>query len=167
MLKTVLAGAAIGIAISLGAATAQAATGDFVCPAITGGAGQVDAKTVQALLGTGDPLDKPDQLDAAVDALRKAGANRAIIIDNLVSAYCPTVAANKSLTNYQKNVRVQRFASIVTQRVFNLANEEAVLLDVALPPSMFDAINARAKAAGVSAQEWVAGVVAQSLGANQ
>lgn len=161
MLKTVLAGAAVGVALSFSAVAAQAA-GEFVCPAITGADAQAQAKTVQELLGQGDPLDRPEQLDAAVDALKKAGVSRAMIIDQVVAAYCPSVAANKSLSTLQKTLRVQQVAAILTHRVYNITDEEAVFVNVPLPPTTADRVNALAKEAGVSPGEWIAGLVVQS-----
>lgn len=162
MYKTVLAGAAVAIAMSLGVVTAQAADTAFTCPAMTGDA--KFAKIAQELVGASNSLDHPDKLNAAVDALGKAGASRAMVIDNLVNAYCPTVAANAALSTFQKSARIQHFAAVVTQRVYNLESADAIFLNVALPPTLVDAVNAKAKAAGVSAEEWIAGVVAQSIG---
>lgn len=115
--------------------------------------------------GKTDPLNEPDALNAAVDKLRKAGASPALVIDNLISAYCPVVAANTSLTNQQKTTRVQRFASIVAPLVYSVESAEEIILNVAVSPSVVDAVNAKASALKMTPEEWAAGVVTRAASA--
>ncbi|GGG43800.1 hypothetical protein [Chelatococcus composti] len=159
MRNTLLSATTLGAALLFGTMTARAA--DFVCPDLPGSA---QTKTIQDLLGSVDPLDRPDQLNAAVDALNKAGVSRAMIIDQIIAAYCPSVAANKNLTPLQKTLRIQRVAAEVSRQVYNITSEEAVLVSVPLPPDTLDKIGALAKQAGVTPAEWIAGVVEAATG---
>lgn len=161
MLKTLLSATALGAAIMFGASAAHAA--DFVCPDMP--TDDASAKIVQEFLGSADLLDKPDQLNAAIDALSKAGVSQAMIINEIVNAYCPTVAANDKLSSLQKTLRVQKVAAEVTKTVFNITSEDAVIIDVPLPPTTVDKINALAKEAGVTPAEWIAGLVEASTSA--
>ncbi|MFG1479762.1 hypothetical protein V5F53_14030 [Xanthobacter sp. V4C-4] len=128
-------------------------------------AGQAPSAEVAALLAGGDPLDNPSVLNAAVDKLRASGLRPALIIDGLVSAYCPTVAANGSLSDAQKTVRMQAFAARTVRLVYALESVDSIILDVPLPPSVVDAVSAKARAANVTQQDWLAGVVTTAAGA--
>src|SRR4051812_10020984 len=48
---------------------------------------------MQGLLPTGNPLDDPARMNLAVDTLRRQGLAAGMIVDALLSAYCPVVAA--------------------------------------------------------------------------
>ncbi|MFG1403536.1 hypothetical protein [Xanthobacter sediminis] len=122
-------------------------------------AGQKPSAEVAALLAAGDPLDQPNVLNAAVDKLKASGLRPALIIDGLVSAYCPVVAENASYTDAQKTARMQAFAARTVRLVYSLETADKIFLDVGLPPAVVDAVNAKARAGGVSQQEWLAGVV--------
>ncbi|MFG1297443.1 MULTISPECIES: hypothetical protein [Xanthobacter] len=134
-----------------------AQTGKFECAWLP--AGQKPSAEVAALLAAGDPLDNPPVLNAAVDKLKASGLRPALIIDGLMSAYCPTVAASASYTDEQKTARMQAFAARTVRLVYALESADKIILDVTLPPSVVDAVNAKARAGGVSQQEWLAGVV--------
>jgi len=113
-----------------------ARAGPFECPVkpLEG----ARAAKVEALLPTGDACDDVGRLDGAAAALKTAGVSPALVVDGLVAAYCPVIAPEAGLT-------------------------DAIILDVALPPAMVEAIDARAKAAGVSPDAWIEGTVAAAL----
>ncbi|GHE60674.1 hypothetical protein GCM10019059_20260 [Camelimonas fluminis] len=154
---------AAALAVML-AAPAFAADKAFECPAIKAGEEPAAVKDLRLNFGKQDPLNDPDALNAAVDKLRKDGANRTLVIDNLISAYCPVVAANTMLNNQQKASRVQRFASVVVPLVYGLESAEEIILNVPLPSSVIDAVNEKARAAKISPEEWAAGAVERALG---
>lgn len=133
----------------------------FQCPAKPLEAPR-DAR-VQAALPSGDGLDKVEALNTAVATLRGEGVNPILIIDGLIAAYCPTVAALPQLTDAQKNMRVTRFAARVTRTVYALDSADMVILDVSLPPAVVDSINAKASAAGISSEDWIRGAVDKAL----
>lgn len=150
---------ALVLACALAASPAFAATG-FECPARPLDA--AGAQRVQAALPSGDGLDRVEALNTAVTTLRGQGVNPVLIIDGLIAAYCPTVAAQK-LTDAEKTARVSRFAARITRIVYALDSADAVILDVPLSPATLDAVNARASAAGLTPEAWVRGVVAKAV----
>lgn len=158
------------LAVTLGAPVAfaadkaaeKAADKAFECPWAKPADEPAAVKELRVSFGKQDPLNEPDALDAAVDQLRKAGANRAQVIDNLISAYCPVVADNAALNNRQKAARVQRFASVAAPLVYSLENAEEIILNVPVPPDVLDAVNARAHAAKITPEEWAAAAVSSA-----
>ncbi|WP_428030111.1 hypothetical protein [Ancylobacter sp.] len=152
---------ATAIALVLAAAQPALAAGGFECPKSTLEASQ--AATIRAALPTGDGLDAPDALDAAVDSLRAKGIGSGLIIDGVITAYCPSVAAQAGLTDAQKTEQLAGFASRVTRTVYSLDSEDAVILDVAFPPAILNVINDRADAAKVTPEAWVRGAVDAAL----
>lgn len=137
------------------------AAGSFECP--TKPLEGTQAAQVKALLPTGDAYEHIDQLNNAVTVLKAEGTSPALVIDRLIASYCPLVAASFGLTDAQKSGRVMRFAARITRTVYSLDGADAIILDVALPPSMVNAINAKAKAAGVSSDAWIQSAVAAAL----
>lgn len=154
MSRFLLAAAFVGV---LGAA--QPALAAFECPAKP-----VDQPAaVKALIPVGDALDTPAALNAAVTALRAQGVGSAIIIDNFIAAYCPVVAGNPALSDAQRATRVTRFASRIARTVYAVEGADQIILDVAFPPSVIEAINAKASAAGIPPEAFIQGAVANAL----
>ncbi len=149
------------LGFALQAAPAHAA--GFECPSRPVADEPAGIKDIKSLLPVGDPLDNPAQLNTAVATLRGQGLSEGLIIDNLIGAYCPVVAANTTLNDTQKAALVRRFASLITGIVFSLGSTEAVLLDVPLAPSVLSQVQAKAKAAGISPEDWIADTVAAAL----
>jgi len=141
------------VACALAASQPALAAGAFECPAKPLAVPQ-DAR-VQAALPTGNAFQNVDALNASVDKLRTEGVNPILIIDGLITAYCPVIAAETQWTDAQKATRFNRFAARVTRTVYSLDGADEVILDVPFPPAIVDAINTKAKAAGISAQDWV------------
>lgn len=137
------------------------AAGPFECPAKPLEAAQ--AANIKALLPTGDAFDHVDRLNTAVSTLRAQGVNQVLVIDNLIAAYCPEVAAQAGLTDAQKSARVARFAARITRTVYALDGADEIILDVSFPPLVVDAINAKARAAGVSPEAWIQSTVNAAL----
>lgn len=152
---------ATAFALALGAAAPAHAAGPFECPTKPLEAAQ--AAKIKALLPSGDAFDKVEQLNAAVTQLKSEGANPVLVIDTLIAAYCPVVAAQPGLSDAQKTTRVARFAARITRTVFALDGADAIILDVAFPPAVVDAINAKARAAGVTPEAWIQGAVTSAL----
>ncbi|MBL8579883.1 MAG: hypothetical protein JNK47_21980 [Mesorhizobium sp.] len=121
------------------------------------------ASSIAASLPTGDAFDDPTALVTTVNALKAEGVGLPLIVDNLIAAYCPTVDSQSSLTDAQKAEMVNQFAARITRTVYNLDSADEILLEVAFPPLVMDSVNAKAKTAGVSAAEWVQGIVEEAL----
>ena len=118
---------------------------------------------MQAALPTGDALDKPEALENAVAGLKAAGISPAVIINDLITTYCPLVAADTTQTDAQKATSVLRFAARVTRTVFSMEGADQIILDVSFPPDVLDGINAKASAGGITPEAWVQTTVAGAL----
>ncbi|MBS7698154.1 hypothetical protein [Chelatococcus sp. YT9] len=153
-----LAIAALGVAIPFLLAAAPASAAGFTCPWKPIADGQ-KAASVEKLLPSGDAFDDIAQLNGAVYALRQQGTSETLVIDSLVAGYCPVIASNTALTDAQKTARVMRFAARVMRTVYSLDNADEIILDVPLRPTVVEAVRAKAKNAGISAEAWIAGVV--------
>ena len=148
-------------AAALGWAATPAAA--FTCPTPTleGVAGQpTDNGT---LLPRGDALDDPAKLNAGVAALRAKGVPAAIIIDRLVANYCAAQAGNTGLDDAERTQRVRSFAGRIARTVYTLDSAETIIIDVPLPAATANAVNAKAAAAGITPQAWMANAVESVL----
>ena len=152
---------AAAVVVALGAVEPALASGTFTCP--TQPANGTVAAQVQAALPTGDALDKPEALENAVTGLKAAGISPAVIINDLITTYCPLVAADTTQTDAQKATSVLRFAARVTRTVFSMEGADQIILDVAFPPDVVDGINAKASAAGITPEAWIQTTVAGAL----
>ncbi|MFG1341421.1 hypothetical protein [Xanthobacter autotrophicus] len=148
-------------ALIIGGGNAALAAGAFECPAKPLESAQ--AASIKALLPTGDAFDQVERLNTAVTTLKAQGASPVLVIDNLIAAYCPVVAAQSGLTDAQKTVRVTRFAARITRTVYALDTADAIILDVSFPPQVVNAITAKAQAAGVSPEAWIQSAVTAAL----
>lgn len=148
-------------ALALGVAQPALAAGAFTCPTAPIEAAQ--AAKVAAALPTGDAFDRVEALNAAITSLKSQGVGPVLLIDSLISAYCPIVAAQPGLSDAQKTLRMGRFAARVTRAVYGYESADAIFLDVSFPPQIVSAIEAKAKAAGVPAEDWIRGVVDAAL----
>jgi len=163
MKKAPLFAAVAALALSALPGVALAAAPKFTCPWLTGS--ETPSPEITALFQGGDPLDNPALLNSAVDKLRASGLSRALIIDGVMGAYCPMVAANASYSDAQKTARMSAFAGRTVRVVYALESADAVILDVPLPPPVVDSLNAKARAAGVSPTDWLVGLISSAVAA--
>jgi hypothetical protein len=133
------------------------------CPVKSVGANAAQDQVIAAAIPAGDALDDVSKLNAAVASLRATGIGNAVVIDSLISAYCPTVARSTVLNDEQKRAQVRRFAGRITRVVYGLESAEAVILDVPFRPDVIAQINARAAAERISPEAFVANAVARDL----
>ena len=159
MQKAVVAAVA-SLIVVCGSAGASAA---FVCPVKSVGANAAQDLAIAAAIPAGDALDDVTKLNAAVTALRAKGVSNAIVIDSLISSYCPGVARNTALSDDQKRAQVRRFAARIVRVVYSLDSADAVILDVPFRPGVIDAINAKAAAERISPEAWVANAIDRDL----
>ncbi|QRM29968.1 CopG family transcriptional regulator [Microvirga sp. VF16] len=89
----------------------------------------------------------------------------ALIVDHLIGAYCPLVAADGSLSDQQKADRVRRFARLVTGLAYVPANpdETDVLVQTALKPDLLNQIDEAAGRAGMTRDEWIERAIKSQL----
>jgi hypothetical protein len=147
--------------VAAASAAATAATAQTATPA--SGFECAWAKAAQPLAAAGDPLDDIVRLNATVDSLRARGFTPTAIVDALISGYCPIVAARRDLSDAEKTARMRQFASQVTRLVFRANDQDSILIEVPLQPTVVDAARSKAAAAGVSLQDWIAQAVDGAL----
>lgn len=159
-----LAKTGVALALMLGATLpAQAAKMSFECPESIDETTPAKRAEIQKLLPVGSAMDDPGRLNSSIDALRRLGLSRTLIIDHLIGAYCPTVARDNSLSDADRTAKVRRFASRVTVLVYDVEEASEIILNVPLKPSMVDEVTARARKAGLSVEDWLSRMVASAL----
>jgi hypothetical protein len=139
------------------------ASAAFECPVKSVGASAAQDQAIAKAIPAGDALGDVTKLNAAVTDLRAKGVSNAILIDSLISSYCPAVARNTALSDDQKRAQVRRFASRILRVVYSLDSADAVILDVPFRPGVVDAINAKAAAERISPEAWVANAIDRDL----
>jgi hypothetical protein len=159
MMRNAILSAVLSSLFVSGAANAAA----FVCPQKSAGANAAQAKAIAAAIPSGDALADVSKLNAAVTALRSKGVSNAVLVDSLISTYCPTVARSTALNDEQKRAQVRRFASKIVGVVYSLESADAVILDVPFAPSVIATINSRAAGEKVSPEVWVSRAVERDL----
>jgi hypothetical protein len=160
MLSTILA--CIGAS---GLAFASATAAPLTCPAPTGPAALKDPSSLKDLYAGATDATADNRLNELMAAFRASGTKPAFIVDDLVSAYCPLVAADTSLSDEQKVDRVRRFARQVTGLAYGFPapDEVEVLVDIPLAPSILGQVDQAAARAGMSRDAWLALAVKRSL----
>ena len=158
---------AVFVAMMTSLSSCGVAEAAFVCPVKSVGANAAQDQVIAAAIPAGDALNDVAKLNAAVTALRSKGVSNAVLVDSLISAYCPTAARDTALNDEQKRAQVRRFAGRIVGLVYSLESADAVILDVPLPPGVVAAINAKAAAEKVSPEAWVAKAVERDLKAAQ
>jgi hypothetical protein len=108
-------------------------------------------------------LKDPDRLNAAIDLLMEHGLSADDTINHLVAYYCPGVAAETGLSNHRKIKEVRRFANLATKVVASRIHVEDVIYDVPLHPTTADAVELRARNAGITPKAWIAQTVQSAL----
>jgi hypothetical protein len=163
MMRSALLAAMMSSLFVCGSVGASAA---FVCPVKSVGTNAAQDQAIAAAIPAA-ALDDGTRLNAAVRALRTKGVSNAIIVDSLISSYCPAVARNTALNDDQKRAQVRRFAARMTRIVYALDSVDAVILDVPFRPGVADAINAKAAAERITPEAWVAKAVDRELKAGR
>ncbi|MCX5480468.1 hypothetical protein OSH08_15795 [Kaistia geumhonensis] len=154
---------AAAVTAALPAMQAEAATA-FECPVPDAGA-TVDA-SLAALLPPDNAFEDVAKLNAAIDAMTASGVSRAVVIDVLVSRYCPVMAKESWLSDAEKTDRMRAFASRVTRIVFGLESEDTIIFDVALPAAIANQVTSQASAAKITPQAWIATEVDKAITGN-
>lgn len=154
------------VALVLGSLPGVAQAAGFECGPRVVADEPAGAGNIRAILPTGDALADPTQLGTAIEVLSKRGLSKLLIVDNIIAAHCATVAANGELSDAEKRARMLRFSRLATQTVYANDDADRIILDIALPTDVVTAIQARAKAAGVTAQEWIANAATAAAGRN-
>jgi hypothetical protein len=117
------------------------------------------APDIRIHVPVGNALDDPQALNAHIDALRKQGLSRAFIIDNLIAAYCPIVAADSAISDTAKTSKIEAFAARITRIVYSVESATDIIVSVPLRPDIVDAVNAKAREAGMTTVDWIVRVI--------
>ena len=145
------------VAVALAGGSSGASATGLECPWNTLEGGQYTSE-VSNLLPSGDAFEDIPKVNAAVYALRQQGIGAPLVIDTLISSYCPIVTANPSLDEKQKTAKLAAFVGRITRAVYSLESATDIILDVALPPEIVEAISVKARLANMSPEDWVASV---------
>ena len=138
----------------------------FVCPYQKPGGAPKSAPTLTAEYFSGaTDVTADKRLPILIYDMRQSGMSPSEMVDHLVGGYCPLVAAASGLTDQQKTQMVRRFARQVAGLAYvpSQQDETAILVDVPLPPTLFDEISQSASKAGISRDAWIENAVKRAL----
>jgi hypothetical protein len=128
----------------------------LVCPASTAPTVTISPNELTPLVAIENPMTGAAMLSSIVAKMRDRGMVSSSIVDSLVSAYCPLVAANTSRSDKQKIANVRSFAAQTVRAAYAFEDANEIILDVALPPDVVSTITEKANQDRVTAQEWAA-----------
>ena len=118
---------------------------------------------IRSQLPDGKAMADVGRLTATIDVLRREGMPKGRIIDQLIGAYCPIVAQERSLTGAEKAASVRHFSDQITHLVYSLESGLDVIINVPFTPDVVDAINAKARTQGLSGPAWISMTIENAL----
>jgi hypothetical protein len=153
-----------GVGSALIAPTHAAA---FTCPDASGAAILGAAPSLAEFYSGANDVTASKRLGELMADLRKSGLKPSLIVDHLVGAYCPLVAADSSLSDSQKTDRVRRFAQQVTGLAYMPLQQDEVdvLVQTTLAPELLTQVDQAASRGGVSRDEWIEQAIKRQLAA--
>ncbi len=152
--------AALLVPFLLAPAASQAAS-SFECPWQP--IADRPAAAVQKLLPSGDTLNDNAVIEATISQLRDHGLSSGLIVDSIISAYCPVIGAETGLTEDQKADAVKEYAIRVTDMTYTYSQADEIILDIPLPNAVASRVQSTAADAGLSVNDWVKGVIEDAL----
>ena len=137
----------------------------FTCPDSTASDPPETVPALSDWYSGATDLTASHRLGELMTELRKSGMKPALIVDHLVGAYCPLVAADDTLSEKQKADRVRRFAQQVTGLAYRPsdADEVDVLVTVPVTPTLLGQVDQAAGRAGMSREAWLEQAIKQQL----
>jgi mono/diheme cytochrome c family protein len=144
----------------------------FACPrAGTGGApGQLPdaASGIYDIMKGENAGTLANRINEAVSTLRSQQLDPDLIVDTLIAAYCPLVAAETGLTAAQKKERVEVFGQQVTAIVYSDKQQvRDVLVTVPLSPELEMRVNEAARSARLPRESWLTRTIEKALPAGK
>ena len=127
------------VALLISAALPGAARAAFECPVKAPAATHpLPADLGRAMTPYADPRADP-VLRAGIRSMGSEGMPQGEIVDHMIAAYCPAVAAVPGLSDGQKQALVRRFASRAAQAVYAppTGAVEDILVDVPVPTDLY------------------------------
>jgi hypothetical protein len=148
-----------------GAFMAPVRAAAFTCPNAAAADMRGPAPSLSGLYSGADDVTASKRLGELMADLRKSGMKPALIVDHLIGAYCPLVAADTTLSDKQRVDRVRRFAQMVTGMAYVPPDpdEVDVLVQTALAPALLSQIDQAASRAGISREEWIERAIKRQL----
>ncbi len=128
----------------------------FKCPAAEAAKGSSEPSlSSDELPGSEPTISTP--LKSAIDRMKAKGIKNGDILDHLVMAYCARIDANPTFSDDNKAERVRHFASNLADFIYRGPNniEEDILVDVPLPPPLYDRLRHAAEKANISDKAWI------------
>jgi cytochrome c553 len=118
--------------------------------------------SIQDMLRGGDLKNR---IGVIVANLRAQDIEPPLIVNFLVVAYCPVVAADTGLTTAQKMERIHLFAQQVTAIAFSDTQQQVrdVLVNVPLSPDLLRKVNDAARTARLSRESWLTQAIEKAL----
>jgi hypothetical protein len=134
------------------------------CPAGGAVAGDpAQAAAISATLGGGAAFEDLGWLNTSVGDLIGRGIPRTVIIDDMIGAYCRQVSAEAGSSEAAQTAKIRTFAARITQIAYAGGGGDEIILNVPFSAATIEKIDDQARAAGVSAEAWVAEAVEDSL----
>jgi hypothetical protein len=164
-----LAAAFVLASLSSAAAQTSEAAGAFGCPPISGkGADLPDVRSAYDMLKGADAATIENRVDDVIATLRARSVDGTLIVDALIAAYCPAVAAETGLSTAERKTRLANFARQVTALVFpQRPRVDAVIVDLPLPPDLLQQVDDAARKAQLSRDTWLAQAIHKALQAGK
>ena len=149
----------------IGSLTRAADAAAFTCPETMMPDAPRNSSPLSDLYSGANDVTASNCLSEVVADLRKDGMKPALIVDHLVSADCPLVANDSSLSDKQKADRMRRFARQVTGLAFGPSGQDEldVLVEVPLAPTLLGQADQAAGRVGLSRGAWIERAIKQQL----
>lgn len=156
---------ALGLALSAFTGVPAIASDEFKCPLPSKPNDPAKLEQIRQLLPDVNTMLDLEKLKAMIASFQREGMSKNLMVDHLVSAYCPMVAREVPLTDNEKVALVQRFTGQATRLVYSLESGLDVIINVPLTPDVADSVNLATKRQGLSGSGWIAMTIDNALGA--
>jgi hypothetical protein len=109
-----------------------------------------------------------NRVDDVIATLRAQSVDASLIVDELIAAYCPVIAAETGLSTVERKARLANFSRQVTALVFPQTPQvDAVIINLPLPPDLLQQVDDAARQAQLSRDAWLAQTIRKGLPAGK
>ncbi|PZM08047.1 hypothetical protein [Rhizobium tubonense] len=158
--KTFVIICALGVLVL--APASSRATG-FECPQLNDLHTPPLAMEIENVLPKGLLLEQPNELSSAITLLREHKMSTDNTINHIVTLYCPAIASDASLSDYEKADRMRQFARRATSLALSMNREQDIIYDVPLNANLAEAAKVEAEKSGLTVEEWIAKTVDDAI----
>jgi hypothetical protein len=131
-------------------------------PVVITGDSQIERMT------TGNEVDLGNEVAGLIAQVKAKNASLSndAIADALIAAYCPVVARKAGASPPKKWRLMRQFDRVLMQQLAatTLPQGSLIIANVPLPPAVYQALRAQAKAAGQTAAELMAAILTRAAG---